>query len=486
MLFDSSLYIWFLLIVFAGYWLLAPLATARTLWLLVASYGFYASWNAKFLGLIILSTAIDYGLGLALGRASDPKRRLALVWTSVGVNLGLLGLFKYTDFFLSTIQDLADAASLGVQVPLLKLMLPVGISFYTFQTMSYTIDIYRREIEPIRDPLKFALFVSFFPQLVAGPIVRAREFLPQLLRSPRLDVRQQQLGVYLIALGLIKKVAIANYLSINLVDRVFENPSAYSALEVLCGVYGYAMQIYCDFSGYSDVAIGSALLLGFKLPKNFDRPYAAADLQEFWRRWHLSLSTWLRDYLYISLGGNRRGLGRTYRNLILTMVLGGLWHGASWNFVIWGALHGGALALNRAWQARAQARPRERGREREHERGRSWGSQGMRRAVGIVATFHFVCFAWIFFRAQDFGAALDVLRAMTELTVDSPNLSPTLALVLFGSLALHLSPTRLEQTARAALLKTPIFIQALLLVCVAIALNKVKGSDVVPFIYFQF
>lgn len=474
MLFDSSLFIWFFLIVFVGFWLLARRETARLLWLLTASYIFYASWNAKFLGLIVFSTVVDFFLGQAIHKATDKKKRLALLWTSVGVNLGLLGLFKYTGFFLQTIQDIADAATLGVQVPMLKLLLPVGISFYTFQTMSYTIDIYRGEIEPIKSPLKFALFVSFFPQLVAGPIVRARDFLPQLHQQPQFLPREHSYGLYLIALGLFKKVAIANYLSVNIVDRVFEQPQSYSALEVLLGVYGYAVQIYCDFSGYSDVAIGAALLLGFKLPINFNRPYASLDLQEFWRRWHISLSSWLRDYLYISLGGNRIGPSRTYINLLITMVLGGLWHGASWNFVIWGTLHGGVLAINRAFQRRVkniaffQLPP-------------VWY-----KALCFFATFHFVCFAWIFFRAQDFSTAMRVLESMSELTFDLPNITWLIALAIFGPLILHLTPQLWEERVRDRLLDAPIVIQALLLVMLAILLNQIKGMDVVPFIYFQF
>lgn len=474
MLFDSSLFIWFFLIVFVGFWLLARRETARLLWLLTASYIFYASWNAKFLGLIVFSTIVDFFLGQAIHKATDKKKRLALLWTSVGVNLGLLGLFKYTGFFLQTIQDIADAATLGVQVPMLKLLLPVGISFYTFQTMSYTIDIYRGEIEPIKSPLKFALFVSFFPQLVAGPIVRARDFLPQLHQQPQFFAREHSHGLYLIALGLFKKVAIANYLSVNIVDRVFEQPQSYSALEVLLGVYGYALQIYCDFSGYSDVAIGAALLLGFKLPINFNRPYASLDLQEFWRRWHISLSSWLRDYLYISLGGNRIGPSRTYINLLITMVLGGLWHGASWNFVIWGTLHGGVLAINRAFQRRVK-----------HitffQQPPVWY-----KVLCFLATFHFVCFAWIFFRAQDFGTAIRVLESMTELTFDLPNITWLIALAIFGPLILHLTPQQWECRIRDKLLDAPIVIQALLLVMLAILLNQIKGMDVVPFIYFQF
>lgn len=474
MLFDSSLFIWFFLIVYVGFWLLHKRSGARTLWLLVASYLFYASWNWKFLGLIVFSTVVDFVLGKTIHQTEDPKTRKRWLWCSVAMNLGLLAYFKYTGFFLEISKDVANALGMQAQLPTLSILLPVGISFYTFQTMSYTIDIYRREIEPVKSFWKFALFVSFFPQLVAGPIVRAKDFLPQLHMRPIFESKSQNYGLYLIAIGLFKKVAIANTLSVNLVDRVFEQPQSYSALEVLLGVYGYAIQIYCDFSGYTDVAIGAALLLGFTLPANFDRPYASLDLQDFWRRWHISLSSWLRDYLYISLGGNRHGSWRTYFNLLMTMVLGGLWHGAGWNFLIWGILHGGVLALNRAFQRRMRH-------IKFFQDTPLWYD-----ALCWFATFHFVCFAWIFFRSPTFDEAIMVLQSMTELTTDIPNITGWLALTLFGAMAVHLSPRVWEHRVRDWLIKTPVVVQAILLVLLAVLLSRIKGLDVVPFIYFQF
>ncbi len=476
MLFDSALFLWFFAAVYLIAWALFERLTARTLWLLGASYLFYGSWNAKYLLLIILSSAIDYALGRKLGQSDDLRVRRTLLWSSVVMNLGMLGVFKYFNFFSSSIS--ASLAALGVEVSTLRLdiLLPVGISFYTFQTMSYTIDIYRRELEPVKRPIDFALFVAFFPQLVAGPIVRARDFLPQLLTRPTFLAREHMMGIYLIAGGMFKKVAIANYLSVNLVDRVFETPHVYSSLEVLCGIYGYALQIYCDFSGYSDVAIGAALMLGFRLPENFDRPYQATNLQEFWRRWHISLSTWLRDYLYISLGGNRGGGWRTYRNLALTMVLGGLWHGASWNFVIWGALHGGALAAHRKYREWMRGRPTLDALTRTR-----WFKGG-----ALVATFHFVCLAWVFFRAQTLPEAMAVLEALGPLSHDAGNISATLWLVLVGALGWHLTPRLWALRLREGFIRLPTALQALLLVTLTIALARVKGIDVVPFIYFQF
>jgi alginate O-acetyltransferase complex protein AlgI len=470
MLFDSAIYAWFFLIVFYVYWMLMHRHRAQTIWLLAASYIFYGSWSFRYLGLIVLSTLIDFFIGKRLGKEEDPDNRRALLLMSMIANLGMLGLFKYYNFFITETGALLNAMGMHVSPPLLHVMLPVGISFYTFQTMSYTIDIYRRELEPEPDLWRFSLFVVFFPQLVAGPIVRARDFIHQLQAPRAFDSRQHSLGIYLISVGLIKKIAVANYLAVNLVDRVFETPHIYSALEVLCGVYGYAIQIYCDFSGYSDVAIGSALLLGFVLPDNFARPYASADLQEFWRRWHISLSSWLRDYLYISLGGNRRGRVRTYVNLFLTMLLGGLWHGASWNFIIWGALHGGMLAIHRKYASLTATIPRP-----------AWF-----RPLGVFVTFHFVCFCWLFFRAPTLDVVWEVLHALNTTGLDAANISPALMVAIFGTLAIHLSPIRFEHRLRDRLLALPVPLLAILLTALVILLSRIKGLDVVPFIYFQF
>ena len=478
MLFDSALYIIFLIVVFIGYGMVLRRSPSRVFWLLAASYLFYASWNAKYLLLIVISTVIDFTVGLGLGRARSVRARRLLLLASLISNLGMLAFFKYANFFLDSLKQFLEGFVLGgetVNMPVVDVLLPVGISFYTFQTLSYTIDVYRGKLEPIHDPLKFALFVSFFPQLVAGPIVRATEFLPQLERLPSPhDVRQHSRGLALIMVGLIKKVAIADYLALHLVDRVFESPLMYSSIEMLMAVYGYAIQIYCDFSGYSDVAIGSALLLGFRLTENFNRPYAACNLQDFWRRWHISLSSWLRDYLYIPLGGSRGGPGATYRNLLTTMLLGGLWHGASWNFVIWGALHGGVLAANRAFQ-RAVAR---------HD---VWESPpAWFRQAGLVTTFHFVCFAWIFFRTTTFTAALEVLEVLSDWNWATENLTWTLVVLILGSLTVHLTPRSWESGMRELFVKMPWPARGVFLLLVAIALQQLKGSEVVPFIYFQF
>ncbi len=328
----------------------------RLLFIVGASYVFYAHWDWRFLPLIFGSSTIDYWLGRKIGEAEDPTIRKRWLLGTVIVNLGVLAVFKYLNFGIDTAKATLEA--FGVNAPdwTLRVALPVGISFFTFESMSYVIDVYRREIPVHRSYLEYLSFVAFFPHLVAGPIVRPRDLLPQLGGKPRFSALEGSEGLFLIAWGLLKKVAIGDYLAVNLIDRVFDQPIQYSALECYTAVVSYAVQIYCDFSGYTDVAIGSALLLGVRFPLNFNAPYKAADIQDFWRRWHISLSTWLRDYLYIPLGGNRLGVVRTYINLMLTMLLGGLWHGASWTFVVWGGLHGGGLAVHRFLTRRSKPR----------------------------------------------------------------------------------------------------------------------------------
>ena len=336
-------------------------AGAHGLYLLVLSYYFYASWNWRYLPLIFGSSTVDYFLARAIAREETPRRRRLMLALTVALNLGFLGCVQYWNFALENARLLSELITGAAAAPAsdaLKVLLPpVGISFFTFESMSYVVDVYRGELKPHRSYLRYLLFVAFFPHLVAGPIVRPRDLLPQLERPPSLTRAMGGEALFLVALGLVKKLVISDQLAQNLVDRVFERPESYSALEVLAGVYGYAVQIYCDFSGYTDIAIGSALLLGVRFPRNFDAPYQATNLADFWRRWHISLSTWLRDYLYIPLGGNRGGPWGTYRNLMITMVLGGLWHGASWTFVFWGFLHGLGLGVTRAWERRG-ARPK--------------------------------------------------------------------------------------------------------------------------------
>jgi alginate O-acetyltransferase complex protein AlgI len=480
-LFNTLTYARFFALVFAVAWLLAERRRARLWFLLGASYVFYAYWDYRFLPLLFASSSVDFWLGAAIARTDDPRRRKRLLAATIALNLGVLAVFKYFRFGVDNARALL--ALLGVHVPevALEIALPIGISFFTFESMSYVIDVYRRQIEPHRSYLEYLCFVAFFPHLVAGPIVRPRDLLPQLAAAPRWSAEDGSRGLFLIALGLTKKVAIGDYLALNLVDRVFDAPLQYSSLECYAGVVGYALQIYCDFSGYTDIAIGSALLLGIRFPTNFDAPYKASSVVDFWRRWHISLSTWLRDYLYVALGGNRRSTARTYFNLMLTLLLGGLWHGASWTFVAWGALHGGALVLTRAFQRARHALlpplptpppPR-------------WQRQAVH-ALAVVATFHFVCLTWIFFRAESFDQARLVLAQLARLSMFHPNLPASVLAVLALGLLGHFVPERLFAQGRERFATSPALVQGLCLYCTAWVLQRTASADAVPFVYFQF
>ena len=389
MVFNSLEFVLFFVVFYAMYRVL-PHRPQNWL-LLVASYYFYAAWDWRFLGLLIASTVVDYSVALYLGRPHDQRRRRRVLWISIAFNLGVLGFFKYFGFFADNLQVLLAALGVGVTLPVLHVILPIGISFYTFMTMSYVIDVYRRDIEPTRDLLDFAVFVAFFPHLVAGPILRASSLLPQIAR-PRAPTRAQMSeGTWLVGWGLVKKVFVADNLA-PIVDAVFSNPSP-SGLEVLLGVYAFAFQIYGDFSGYSDIARGLSKWMGIELNLNFLFPYFVRSPQAFWRHWHISLSTWLRDYLYIPLGGNRGPAPATYRNLMLTMVLGGLWHGAAWPFVLWGVYQGLLLVAFR-WVG-------------ERWQGARWIGALERpgwKAAGWAVMFHLTCYGWLIFRADSAGA----------------------------------------------------------------------------------
>ena len=474
MLFNTLDYAKFFAAAFVVYWLLLRHKLARMVFLLAASYAFYAGWNWRYLPLILLSSTMDFWLASRIDREPDQAARKRWLWITVVVNLSLLGFFKYWNFALETVDWVARGRGvhLSTEKWLLQLALPVGISFYTFESMSYVIDVYRRDMPAERSYLRYLLFVAFFPHLVAGPIVRPKDLLPQFDRLPSLDRTIGGEGMFLVAMGLLKKVCIGDYLGLNLVDRVFDRTTSFSGLETLFGVYGYALQIYCDFSGYTDIAIGSALLLGIRINENFRSPYQSSSLQEFWKRWHISLSTWLRDYLYISLGGNRGGKWKTYRNLMLTMLLGGLWHGASWTFVVWGLLHGVGLALQRA---------------KDDLFGAPKGpTPWFLRVVFGLATFHFVCFAWIFFRAPTFAKAEEVIRQIASGTTFHPNLPPKLLAVMALGLVTHLLPHDWLQRMKAGFVALPFPAQAGVLFCGAVALHEMAQSAALPFVYFQF
>ncbi len=518
MLFASPLYGVFLFVTYVAFWALRRRSFLRPLFLMVASYVFYfvgtydaateqevplgpLGWTILCVAIIFVGSSLDFFIGKTLGRTESPGARKALLLVSIFYYLGVLAIFKYMNFAVDSFATVASWAGIHVSPVHLRLVLPFGISFFTFETMSYTIDVYRREIPPCDRYLDYLLFVCFFPHLVAGPIVRPKSMLPQLAAEPVATDDLKAQGLFLIATGLLKKIVIGDTLGINLVNRVFDNPERYSSVEVLVAIYAYAIKIYADFSGYSDVAIGSAKLFGYELPKNFDAPYTAADLQEFWHRWHISLSTWLRDYLYVPLGGNRGGTFFTYRNLMLTMVLGGLWHGASWNFVIWGALHGGALAVNRAWQRRKQARhPLQpigapttapiQGPYREGPPQPKSKSLEIKwtfgRVIAVIATFHFVCFAWIFFRAPTFAHAILMLKRIGRLKLDAPNLGWKVLAALAVGLLTHYIPRRWFDGLRDLFVRMPAVAQGVTLAAWAYALHFAAGAKAEPFIYGQF
>ena len=495
MLFASPLYGVFLLVTYVVFWALRRRPLLRPLFLMVASYVFYfvgtfdaakeqdvplgpLGWTILCVAIIFCGSSLDFYIGKKLDRTEAPGKRKALLLVSVVYYLGVLSIFKYFNFAADSVATVLGWMHVKIAPAHLRLVLPFGISFFTFETMSYTIDVYRREIPAADRYLDYLLFVCFFPHLVAGPIVRPKSMLPQLAAEPVASDALKAEGLFLIGMGLCKKIVIGDTLGLNLVNRVFDSPERYSSIEVLVGVYAYAIKIYADFSGYSDVAIGSAKLFGYELPQNFNAPYTSSDLQEFWRRWHISLSSWLRDYLYISLGGNRGGSWFTYRNLLLTMVLGGLWHGASWNFVIWGALHGGALAVNRMWQRwHASGEPGKQVSDKAWTPGR---------VVAVVATFHFVCFAWIFFRAPSFGHAMAILAQLGKLSFATPNLVPRILAVLALGFVTHWIPDRAYARVRDVFVKSPAVAQGVALALCAWVLHFAAAAKAEPFIYGQF
>nr|WP_205410629.1 MBOAT family protein [Bacteroides ndongoniae] len=473
MIFSSGIFLWLFAAFIVVYLLLQRRTTARLMFVTLFSYYFYYKSSGTYFFLLAVVTVSDFLLALLMDRTVTRWKRKLWVVVSLCVNLGLLCYFKYTNFLLECWASLT-----GGTFSMLDIFLPVGISFFTFQSLSYTIDVYRREIKPLTNLLDYAFYVSFFPQLVAGPIVRARDFIPQIRRPLFVSNEMLGRGIFLIVSGLFKKAVISDYISVNFVERIFDNPTLYSGVENLMGVYGYALQIYCDFSGYSDMAIGIALLLGFHFNINFDSPYKSASVTEFWRRWHISLSSWLRDYLYISLGGNRKGKVRQYVNLIITMFLGGLWHGASWNFVLWGVLHGVALAVHKFWMSLT-------GRKKGEQ------SHGIRRFFGVVVTFHFVCFCWIFFRNADFATSVDMLRQI--FTVFRPQLLPQLlagyweVFALMGlGYVLHFLPDSWERACTKTVIRLPLLGKAVLMIALIYLVIQMKSSDIQPFIYFQF
>ena len=460
-------------VLFLGFWALyLPLrrqVLARTLYVTAFSLFFYYKNSGAFVGLLLFTALWDHGLGLLID--ASPSARARRLWVSFSVlsNLGLLSYFKYSGLLLRTAQALR-----GQDATAADLLVPVGLSFFTFQSLSYTIDIYRRKLKPADSILDFLFFVSFFPHLVAGPIVRAADFLPQVRKAARLSAAEMNEAFLLLASGLLKKVIVADTLARGLVDPVFDNPLRHSGPECALAILGYSFQIYGDFSGYTDLALGLALLMGFRLCENFNQPYRSASLTEFWGRWHMSLSKWLRDYLYIPLGGNRKGRWRTYLNLMLTMLLGGLWHGASWRFMGWGGLHGLGLALERAL-----------GLDGEGPRA-AW-----KRALRIAATFAVVTLAWVLFRSESLataGALLGQAAQARDAHLWWQVLAAKrwlLALMLLGA-AQQALPIAALGRAQAYFGELPLALQGGALALFFLIVWQFQGAGAQPFIYFQF
>jgi alginate O-acetyltransferase complex protein AlgI len=456
----------FFVIVFVLSWALMPHPRAWRPFILAASYVFYGWIDWRWVLLLIASSVVNTVAAQVIARSPSASSRKRALIAAVVFDLGLLAVFKYLSFFVSETDDALDSIGLGSSIPLVQIVLPIGISFFTFQAISYVVDVYRRETRAA-SLVDVAILQAFFPHLVAGPIVRANELLPQL-RTPR-DPRTVLAGpaIFLIAGGLLKKTVIADELARRVVDPVYNDPAAHSGGEITLAFYAFAAQIYCDFSGYTDMAIGLALLLGYQLPQNFNRPYLALSLQDFWRRWHMTLSRWLRDYLYIPLGGNRKGRLKTYRNVMITMLLGGLWHGASWTFALWGGIHGAGLSAER-WI-----------RER-------YGGVRVPAWVAWVVTFHVVCIAWVFFRAPDLATAFDVLGGL-GLSGPSPLVTLPLVLLVVASVAIQLLPPDWWRRAEAWLVARPVAVQGLAVGALLVASDAAVGQQgVAPFIYFQF
>jgi alginate O-acetyltransferase complex protein AlgI len=478
MLFNSTVFLQFFAAFLLLYWICRGSLKARNLLIVVSSYLFYGwwqpvegEWDLRFLGLLFASSTFDYFVGLGLSKLPHPAQRRALLVASIIVNLGILGFFKYCNFFLDSFAAAAARFGWDFARPTLAIILPVGISFYTFQSMSYAIDVYRGTIPATRNYINFLAFVSFFPQLVAGPIERASHLLPQFERIRVITRGDLEEGVWLVLWGLFKKVVLADNFA-PLVEMVFDHPTQSGPVVVL-GTIAFGLQIYCDFSGYSDIARGLARLLGFDIMWNFQLPYVATNIREFWRRWHISLSTWLRDYLYISLGGNRRGAGRTYFNLIVTMLLGGFWHGAAWNFLLWGLWHGGGLALHR-WIKGADSEQAPRPAPR-------W-----RIVLAWVGTMAFVYYGWLLFRAQSLDHVFQLTTALIHFSAPPWLGSLALAIAVFSAPLilmeywLHrsrnlLAPLRLRPTVR-------LLLQGAFILAIALFWNRQQAS----FIYFQF
>lgn len=474
LMFNSGLFLFlftgFLLI----YRLLSRHTTGRMLFVILFSLYFYYKSSGMYVLCLLFVCVSDYLIGRRLGKTLRPARRKLCVAASVVINMGMLCYFKYTNLLVDTLNRF-----LSEPVHIWDIALPIGISFFTFRSVSYIIDIYRGKIAPADRFIDYLFFLSFFPPLVAGPIVRASELMPQIRRRPIVSPDMLAEGLFLLITGVFKKVILSDYISNNFVDRIFDAPSLYTGLENLMGIYGYTLQIYCDFSGYSDMAIGIALLLGFRFPPNFDSPYRSSSITEFWRRWHMTLSFWLRDYLYIPLGGNRVPRWRNYFNLFITMVIGGLWHGASWLFVLWGAWHGILLVLHKIFRRLCGNR------ELTGTAARLW------HAAGVLLTFHLVAIGWVFFRADSLTVVSEMATQIAtafhpEVFMQFVEGYHTVLIAIVVGYLLHFMPHRYATRLQEALGRVPLVGKAFIFAIFIFIVLQVRSGELVPFIYLQF
>ncbi len=494
MLFPTPEFAFFFLAVFVAAWALRAHTEPRKLVLMAASYFFYGYWDWRFMALLAASSLFNWAAGLLIAASNSEPTRYRLVTVATLANVGLLGYFKYYNFFIDSLTDVTVALGIQRDMPFLEIILPIGISFFTFQGISYVVDVYRRQIKPVTSPLDMALYISFFPQLVAGPIVRASHFLPQLDKTPVLTRAAVATGFLLILNGMLKKTVVAHYLAIDLIDPVFANPSQASSADLIAAHYAYVVQVYCDFSAYSDIAIGVAALLGFRFRKNFDRPFGTTSLQQLWQRWHISLSTWLRDYVYRPLRGDKRDAGwRMYRNIFLTMLIGGLWHGANWTFVIWGAIHGSALIIERAvktrwhdWQM-AQLRLSPVGAAATTGQMTPTPLSVLVSAfTGWFITFHLFTLAAIFFRSPELSTAVDYFRAMFAMRGDAELTTPFIAALTIASIAVHFMPGNGIERLAERMGNWSALALGLMFGFGLLGIAMIGPEGVAPFIYFQF
>lgn len=469
LLFNSAFFLFFMLGFMLIYQFLHKHKVSRVLFFTLASLYFFYKACGYYFVFILIAAVVDFNLSNWIYKAKTKGKKTFVLILSIVLNLGVLAYFKYTNFFIEIINDLKVG-----EIQPINLILPIGISFYTFENLSYTIDVYRGKFKPVSSLLDYCFFLTFFPKLVMGPIVRASDFIPQIRKNIKVTNTDLGKGLYLIMAGLFKKVVISDYIYLNYVENIFDAPHLHNGLECLIGVYGYALVIYCDFSGYSDMAIGMARWMGFKIPPNFDSPYQSSSITEFWRRWHISLSSWLKDYLYISMGGNRKGKLRQYFNLMITMLLGGLWHGASWNFVIWGGLHGIALSFDKLITQKVKAL-----------------KSVWLKPLGVLITFHFVCLCWIFFKADTLDKSMFIIQQIAF------NFNPeswwplfdaykSVLFVIAIGFVLHMLPSKLERRTSWLFSKITFAGRLVVLLLIIWLAIQVKGSEQVMPIYLQF